>query len=145
MFSKACEYAIRAMVLIARESKQGRTISLAEIASEIDSPPSFTSKVLQMLVKANLLDSAKGARGGFRLSPARIAAITLKDIVHCMDGDSIYQGCGLGLKQCSPNNPCPLHDSFKKIRDDLKTMLEETTLVELSDRLDSGLSILKRA
>src|SRR5688500_6941172 len=104
MFSKACEYAIRAMVLIAKESSRGRTISLADIAREIDSPPSFTSKVLQMLVKANLLDSAKGAHGGFRLSPARVAAITLKDIVHCMDGDAIYHGCGLGLKQCSAKN-----------------------------------------
>lgn len=145
MFSKACEYAIRAMVLIARESKQGRTVSLIEIVSEIDSPPSFTSKVLQTLVRANLLDSVKGAHGGFRLNAARIVGITLKDIVHCVDGDSVYKGCGLGLKQCSKKNPCPFHDSFKKIRDELKIMLEETTLIHLSERLDSGLSILKRA
>ncbi|MHB1278709.1 MAG: RrF2 family transcriptional regulator [Bacteroidia bacterium] len=145
MFSKACEYAIRAMVLIAKESKLGRTVSLTEIAKGIDSPPSFTSKVLQMLVKANLLDSVKGAHGGFRLSPARIVGITLKDIVQCVDGDSVYRGCGLGLKQCSEKNPCPFHDSFKKIRDELKIVLEETTLVHLSERLDSGQSILKRA
>lgn len=144
MFSKACEYAIRAMVLIAKESKRGRLISLPEIARDIDSPPSFTSKVLQVLVKAELLESTKGARGGFWLSPERISGTSLKDIVFCMDGDAIYRGCGLGLKACSEANPCPLHDSFKRIRDDLKNMLESTKLASMIDSLDTGLSQLKR-
>lgn len=51
MFSKACEYGIRASILIASESVNGNRLGLITIAKKIDSPEAFTSKILQKLVK----------------------------------------------------------------------------------------------
>jgi DNA-binding IscR family transcriptional regulator len=52
--------------------------------------------------------------------------------VKAIDGDSIYRGCGLGLEQCNENHPCPVHDKFKIVRNDLKHLLEQTTLEKLA-------------
>jgi len=49
MFSKATEYALRATIYIAQKSSVDKKLSLTEIAQAIDSPPSFTAKILQLL------------------------------------------------------------------------------------------------
>lgn len=61
-----------------------------------------------------------------------------------IDGDAIYCGCGLGLKECNAQKPCPEHDKFAKIRDDLKEMLENTSIYELATGLEIGSTYLKR-
>lgn len=144
MFSKACEYAIRATIHITVQSNQGRRVSLKEIAKEIDSPEAFTAKILQQLSRNGIIDSIKGPSGGFTIEKKNMSKIRLSQIVSAIDGDSIYEGCGLGLKKCSENHPCPVHDKFKIIRNELKDMLENTSVYELSIGLESGLTFLKR-
>jgi Rrf2 family iron-sulfur cluster assembly transcriptional regulator len=51
VLSKASEYSIRATVFIALKSLEGEKVNLKEIASQIESPEAFTSKLLQMLKK----------------------------------------------------------------------------------------------
>ncbi|MFM2359513.1 MAG: hypothetical protein RLY16_1506, partial [Bacteroidota bacterium] len=51
MFSKATEYALRATIYIAQKSSTEHKIGLEEIAMAIDSPASFTAKILQALTK----------------------------------------------------------------------------------------------
>ena len=63
MFSKACEYGIRAAVYIAHQSMEGRRVSLKEIAEKIDSPVAFTAKILQQLSRNGIVESIKGAGG----------------------------------------------------------------------------------
>lgn len=144
MFSKACEYGIRAMTLIAKQSQEGKRASLKEISDGIDSPMAFTAKVLQLLVKHQLLDSTKGPTGGFVLSTGHPKPITLAKIVYAIDGDQVYRGCGLGLKQCSEKQPCPVHNEFKRVRDELKKMLENMTSQDLAAKLDQKNVTLKR-
>jgi len=144
VFSKSCEYGIRAMTFIAKKSQEGKRVSLKEISDEIDSPTAFTAKVLQLLVKHQLLESTKGPTGGFVLSTTDSKSITLAKIVYAIDGDQVYKGCGLGLKQCSEKQPCPVHDEFKKVRNELKKMLESTTIEYLANRLDQKNVTLKR-
>ncbi|MCJ7468001.1 MAG: Rrf2 family transcriptional regulator [Maribacter sp.] len=144
MFSKACEYGIRASTYIALQSLEGRRVSLKEIAEEIDSPVAFTAKILQQLSKNQIVDSLKGAAGGFEIQRSGIDRIKLSEIVYAIDGDTIYTGCGLGLKKCNANKPCPVHDKFVQIRDDLRYMLENTSLYEMTVGLEVGLTYLKR-
>lgn len=144
MFSKACEYGIKAVLYIALQSIQGRRTSLKDIAREINSPEAFTAKILQQLAKSKIVDSTKGPAGGFQIEPHNIDKIKLSQIVYALDGDSIYNGCGLGLNECNANKPCPLHDKFASIRDELKDMLQNTTLYELATGLEVGLTYLKR-
>lgn len=143
MFSKACEYGIKASIFIAINSRKGRRVSPKEIAKEIDSPQAFTAKILQDLVRHNVIKSVKGAYGGFEIDKNDIALIKLTQIVNAIDGDKIYNGCGLGLSTCDENHPCPVHDKFKTVRDELKHMLENTTLDELAINITSGTSFLK--
>ena len=141
MFSKACEYGIRATVFIVQESKDENRTSLKTIAEAINSPEAFTAKILQKLVQKNIIRSTKGPKGGFFADEDK--EIFLADIVKTIDGDSIMNGCALGLKKCSETHPCPLHSDFMGIRNNLKQLLEETTVQELTNRLDSGESFLK--
>lgn len=143
MFSKACEYGIKASIFIAINSYKGKLVSPKEIAEEIDSPKAFTAKILQDLVRHNIINSVKGAYGGFEIQKEDLASIKLSHIVNAIDGDQIYNGCGLGLNKCNEVHPCPVHDKFKSIRDNLKYMLENTNLEELALDIKSGASFLK--
>ncbi|MGJ8738835.1 RrF2 family transcriptional regulator [Zobellia laminariae] len=144
MFSKACEYGIRASTYIALKSLEGTRVSLKEIAEKIDSPVAFTAKVLQQLSKNHIVDSVKGASGGFQITKANINQIKLAQIVFAIDGNNVYEGCGLGLKKCNANEPCPVHDKFVQIRSDLKNMLENTSLYDMTIGLEEGLTALRR-
>ncbi len=143
MFSKACEYGIRAVIHIAVQSNEGNRVSLKSTAKEINSPEAFTAKILQQLVKNDIISSIKGPNGGFEIERKKMKEISLSQIVSAIDGDTIFKGCGLGLKDCSEIHPCPVHYKFKKIRNDLRNMLENTTIYQLSHGLKKGLTFLK--
>lgn len=144
MFSKACEYGIRAMLHIARRSKEGARVGIREIAKAIDSPEPFMAKILQDLSRKGLVLSIKGPNGGFYMHINHMKT-TLADIVSAIDGDQLFTGCGLGLKVCNERKPCPIHYQFKTIRENLKDMLQSTALEEFTESLEKGVFYLKRA
>jgi len=144
MFSKACEYAIRATIYVAEQSLRNERASLKAIAKEIESPVAFTAKIMQQLVRNNIVYSIMGPTGGFQMDKDRVDAIKLSEVVNTIDGDTIYRGCGLGLKKCDATRPCPLHDKFTVLRNDLQEMLETTSIYELTTGLGMGLTFLKR-
>ncbi len=144
MFSKACEYGIRAAIYIAEQSQLDRKTGLIEVAEAIESPKAYTSKILQQLSRHSIIKSDKGPTGGFSINIYDLDKIKLSTIVHAIDGDSIYLGCGLGLSKCNEKKPCPMHNQFKVVRDELKKMLETTTLKTLADDFKNGLTFLKR-
>lgn len=143
MFSKACEYAIRAMLFIAQKSEPDNKIGIKEISKGIDAPEHFLAKILQDLSRKGLVQSIKGPNGGFYLDDSA-KKNTLADIVKAVDGDNLFTGCGLGLKICSEKNPCPLHDEFKIIRKKIHNMLESATVAEFNVELLRGFRHLKR-
>ncbi|NCT95606.1 MAG: Rrf2 family transcriptional regulator [Chitinophagaceae bacterium] len=144
MFSKTCEYAIRAMIFIAQKTKEGDIrIGIKDIASGIDSPEYFIAKILQELSRKGLVQSVKGPNGGFYLDHSSLQQ-SLADVVRAVDGDKIFEGCGLGLKQCSEKCPCPIHHDFKRIRKDLYRTLEKSKLGNFTEELDKQLLFLRR-
>lgn len=144
MFSKACEYGIRASIYIAEQSLFDRKVSLKEVAGAIESPSAYTSKILQQLSRNNIINSEKGPSGGFSMDKQELDKVKLSTIVFAIDGDNIYNGCGLGLKKCNEKMPCPVHNQFKVIREELKKMLETTTVKSLAVDVEKGLTFLKR-
>jgi Rrf2 family iron-sulfur cluster assembly transcriptional regulator len=144
MFSKTCEYAIRATIYIAEQSSLNKRVGIKDIAKAIDSPEAFIAKILQQLSKDQIIDSTKGPNGGFSIDKKILTTLKLSQIVQAIDGDSIYKGCGLGFKECSEKKPCPVHDKFKVVRSELRTMLESTSILELSLKLEKGLTFLHR-
>lgn len=144
MFSKSCEYGIKAVIYIAQKSLQNERVRLDDIASAIDSPVAFTAKTLQLLSRNNIIHSVMGANGGYEIPKEKIEKITLLQLVKIIDGELIYNGCGLGLTECNNDAPCPIHDDFIKVRNELKQMLQNTTILKLVINLGIGLTHLKR-
>jgi Rrf2 family protein len=144
MFSKACEYGIRAAVHLARQSEKGERSSLKQISNAIDSPVAFTAKVLQSLARDGIIQSIQGPAGGYEIPKENLSRVFIIDVVRAIDGDRIFNGCGLGLANCNEKKPCPLHFQFKSIRDELKEMLQTTSVQDLALQLHDGLAFLKR-
>lgn len=135
MFSKATEYALRATIYIAQRSSKEDKPGLDEIARAINSPRSFTAKILQLLTKDNkIISSVRGPNGGFFLEK-RAKNLPVRAILEAMDEDEILDKCVLGLKQCSEIKPCPMHSQYKVIKQDLKRLFEGKTIQNLADEL----------
>ena len=130
------------MIFIAQKSKSGNRVGIKEIAKGIDSPEHFIAKILQELSRKNLVSSMKGPNGGFYLEEDTIDC-SLADIVKIVDGDKLFTGCGLGLKQCSELHPCPIHHEFKSVRKGIQLMLEKAKLGEFTEQLEKSVTFLK--
>jgi len=144
MFSKSCEYGIRATIFIAEESAKGKKTGIKEIARRISSPEAFTGKILQTLVKHQIIASSKGPSGGFYIPGESLSEIKLVRVISAIDGDTVFKNCALGLGECSEDSPCPLHTEFKRIRDDLEELLHSTSIEDLTLRLQLKQTFLKR-
>jgi len=142
MFSKSCEYAIRAVLYISIKSINGSKLSITEIAKEIDSPVHFTAKILQTLSREGIISSIKGPNGGFYLDP-QAKPILLNTIVQAIDGDAVLYSCSMGLKECSDAFPCPIHHDIKAYKDQLRKVMKEKTVQQLANELLSGKTFLK--
>ena len=128
LWSNACDYAIRAAVHLVEHPDT--LVSLKDITREERIPAPYVGKILQALVRADILHSVRGPRGGYALAhPAE--QITLLMVVRAIDGTKGLDGCVVGLAKCSANMPCPLHDAFVPVRATIRACLEETTLANM--------------
>lgn len=143
IFSKTCEYAMRAVFFIAHKTASGGRVGIKEIATGIGSPEHFLAKILQDLSRRGVVQSAKGPNGGFYMDSATLKR-PLAEVVEAVDGTGLFTGCGLGLEYCSEINPCPLHDEFKEIRNKIYEMLQNTSIEEFNEDLNLGITNLKK-
>lgn len=137
MISNACKYGIRATVFVASKHGTGVKLNLKEIAKEVDAPEAFTGKILQLLNKNKILTSLKGPYGGFFMEDMQMEQAVI-NIVKAIDGMSVFQECGLGLKQCSSKHPCPMHNEYKIARDALLNAFQNTTIQQLANQVNAG-------
>lgn len=137
MFSKTCEYAIRAIIFIAQTAVDGKKVSIKAIAKGIGSPEHFIAKILQELGKKGLLQSAKGPHGGFYIDEETFGK-SIGDVVMAIDGDKLFVDCALGLSFCSEANPCPMHHRYVSIKKEITQMLHQTKLLEFKNNPDAG-------
>jgi len=143
MLSKSTEYAIRALVFVQLRNWEQKRPGVGEIAKEIDAPESYTAKILQTLTKNKLMDSMKGRGGGFFFNNYQ-SNLTLYDVIHLVEGDACFYKCGFGLKQCNNDNPCPLHDKYKLVRDGFYEIVQTETIKSLSEKIKHGEAVLNR-
>ncbi len=140
IYSAACMYGIRAMCWLAIIRPDGN-VMLDELCDGTTLPRHFVGKILQQLVRAELLFSKKGRHGGFMLArPA--ATIRLYDIVAAIDGVERFELCSVGLEKCDSEQPCPLHDQWSTVRDGMKALLENTTLEQMANTLQQKLDLI---
>lgn len=130
LYSRSCEYAIQAMLYLSLQP-DGRLVLIKDISDGLRIPNPFLAKIVQSLVRADLLKSYKGRRGGICL--ARSAEdIRLIEIVAAIDSLGVFKHCILGFPACSDTHWCPMHDSWKALRGALQTYFETKNLAELA-------------
>lgn len=130
MFKKETEYALRSLIYIQSKNIVNIRPGIIEIASEIDSPQSFTAKILQRLVKNGFIKSQKGKNGGFFFEKDK-PELTLKEVIYSIEGDKSTSTCGLGLGSCDDTCQCPIHESFSLIREATEKLITEETIQNL--------------
>lgn len=131
IFSKKCELALQAVLFLSAQ-EDGTWFNAAEISKQIKVPKEFVSKVLQTLTLSGIVASRKGKTGGFAIAkPA--SEIRLLEIVIAIDGMDMFHKCVLGFPGCSPDNPCPVHNRWGKLRDETYKMLSAETLEDVRD------------
>ncbi len=127
LFSTATGYALRALAVLPEDG----TFSLAKnLASKLELPGPYLAKILQGLVQANILESVRGPKGGFRLTrPSH--RITVGEVVAAMEGPEAMEGCIMGFPACGGDHPCPLHDAWSAVKAQVTTSMTEATIRDL--------------
>ncbi len=143
MFNKETEYALRGLVYVQIQQMKGLKPGIAEIATEIDAPLFYTGKIMQRLVKMGFLMSTKGKGGGFYFDLTR-PDLPLKAVIRAIEGAKAYSGCGFGLKSCSEDLHCSLHDQYAPIRDSINNLVSTNTVQSLARDYQKGDDILLR-
>ncbi len=116
MLSLTCKTAVKAVIYLAMKFESGHKSSVAEISEHIDASGHTVGKLLQTLVKSEIICSSKGPNGGFYITEKQTSQSVIK-IVEAIDGKDVFNQCGLGLSKCSASHPCPIHNDFKLVRD----------------------------
>jgi len=141
ILSNTCKYAIRACIYLALNGGEEKKIGIKKIADDLNIPTPFLGKILQNLVRHKILDSTKGPHGGFGLAkdPQDIA---LLDIIRIIDGMDIFNECLIGLKSCNEYGhdviPCPIHDQFRPISQQLYDLFQNETIGSLKEKLEKA-------
>ncbi len=129
MLSKTAEYAIRAVLYMARRGDT-TPVSADEIADALDAPRNYLSKTLNALAKARILSSLRGPRGGFSLAvPA--GDLTIARIVDAFDTSRASGMCLLGGAPCDLSRPCTAHDRWVEIHRSSRAPMETTTIGQM--------------
>jgi Rrf2 family iron-sulfur cluster assembly transcriptional regulator len=139
LFSKSCEYAVQAVLLLAANTKR-EPVFLREISDRLDIPHHYLSKVLQQLNKDGIVVSHKGQSGGYILG-RHPDQITLDDVVRSIDGKSLLHGCVLGFSECSERDPCPVCGRWTRAKRIITDFLEHKSVAELSKGFERHLLI----
>ncbi len=127
VISQTIDYALRAMVVIA--TKKSECWRHGDIAKLTKAPPDYLSKVLQLLARAKLVRSQRGAHGGFSLlkDPSEIS---LLEVVNAVEPIKRIRKCPLGLKSHG-TRLCPLHKKLDKSLEETEKAFASTTLGDL--------------
>ena len=127
MFSQTAEYALRAVACLAR--RRGKPMTTRQVADASRVPAGYLAKVLLALVRAGVVTSQRGLKGGFVLA-RRPEDLTLLDVVHVADGSRRITTCPLGIPDHG-SDLCPLHRRLDDAVALAERTLGEVTIAEV--------------
>jgi Rrf2 family transcriptional regulator, cysteine metabolism repressor len=137
MFSTKAEYGVRVMTHLARQDGT-QPVSLGAIAEAEGMPLAYLEHIVQRLRRAGLVESRRGAHGGYTLArPAR--EITMAEVVAALEGEIAPIECisagGDGALICArelaSDDPCPTKLLWTRVQGSIVRTLEEMTLADL--------------
>ena len=124
------EYAVRAILFLASQPL-GKISLISEISKVQDVPKSYLAKIMQHLVKVGLVNSRRGAKGGFFLArPAD--RITLRQTIEAVEGPIYLNVCLIRKGECPRDEICPVHPVWREAQEKLFSVLESKTMAQLA-------------
>lgn len=141
MLSVTCKAAVKAVIYLASKFETGEKSGIKEIADYINENEHTVGKLLQKLVKENIINSNKGPKGGFFISKTQMHQKIIK-IVESIDGNEVFTRCGLGIDKCSEKRPCAFHDEYKSVRQLFEKMCNNSHVCDLYQKVKAGTAFL---
>ena len=128
--SKLTDYGIVVLVHLAREAP-GSTLNARELAGATELPLPAVSKMLKSLAAAGLVDSLRGARGGYRLAcdPSRV---DVARILEALEGPIALMDCTVGPGHCEVEDSCGVREPWQRINRAVHDTLRRVTLEDLA-------------
>lgn len=130
--SNASRYAIRAMIDVAAASDRG-VVTTQEIAERQDIPQAFLAKIVQQLVRAELLRAYRGAAGGIALAQPT-EQVNLRQVIEAVQGPISLAYCLIQPGKCPRQETCPVHEVWVETQNSVLKVLEGVTLASLVAR-----------
>jgi len=132
--TKRTEYGLIAMVHMVGRGVE--PVSVREISERYPIPKRLLAEVLKDLCRTELVESRRGAAGGYTL--ARSAdVITVGDIVEALEGRPEISNCGTSSlhrnAECEMQPTCRIRSPLQRIRESIWSMLQRTTLRSLRE------------
>ncbi|PJE95512.1 transcriptional regulator [Streptomyces carminius] len=144
--SEGVEWALHSILNLAWAGPE-HAVSAARLAAYYDLPPAYLNKQLQALVRAGLVSSGSGPRGGFRLA-RRLEDITLMDVVAAVEGpEEAFRCAGIRLRAPrgrphedgpvpEPAEDCQIHQAMREAELVWRRELAGRTLADVRDRVE---------
>jgi Rrf2 family iron-sulfur cluster assembly transcriptional regulator len=132
LYSKYCEYVIKALAYLSLYSNKDKYIMVREISNKLGIPYHFLSKIFQDLSTTKWVISKKGKNGGFTLA-ADPAQLTLMDIIKWSDGIHNFNKCVLGDRECGQDYKCTLHNKCSDLRNRITEFFDTMTIYDVSE------------
>jgi Rrf2 family protein len=127
MLSQTVEYALRAVVYLARKAPEG--VTTEEVANVTQVPKAYLSKVLQGLARGGVVRSQRGVGGGMTLVKTP-KTLTILEVVNCVEPIGRIQTCPLGL-EAHGVHLCPLHRRLDDALALVEDAFRKTTVAEV--------------
>ncbi|MEN8259664.1 MAG: SUF system Fe-S cluster assembly regulator [Pseudomonadota bacterium] len=126
--SKLTDYATVIMSYMAKN--HGIVHAAAEISGATSIALPTVSKILKILVKAEVLISTRGAKGGYALaqSPDKI---TVARVISALEGPIALTECGISDDGCEQSDCCDIRGNWNRINDVIQRALESVTLADM--------------
>ncbi len=141
MINNASKAAVKAVIYLCSKMDSHEKAGIKEIAEYINANEHTVGKILQTLVKQQVINSLKGPSGGFYISKEQQDQ-PLINIILAVEGDNLFRACGLGLSKCSSKHPCPIHYQYKEARDIVENLFKQKKVIDLCDPVNKGLAYL---
>jgi len=110
--------------------------SAREIAEQYNIPVKLIAKMLQRLVRAGLLISTQGTRGGYTLSrPSSV--ISVAEVIQAIDGPFTVTACSTEKHDCEQYSKCSIRDPLWQIRERIAATLGTVSMAEMAASNDA--------
>lgn len=129
IYSKGCEHVLSALSFIPVE-KYAANFLAQDLCEKAQVSETSTRKSLQILVREGILNAIPGPGGGYKFA-IHPDDISLFRIIQSIDGPDAFDQCVMGLPECGSKSPCPLHETWQHVKEELLKEMTQQSLGEI--------------